>query len=131
MRFLSVDHSDPSHDLVLPMVLGDSAQTGDDKRIRRARNALSVELARRYLALFAAPGVTEKAPFAIQELPGEKPLTIFVPIDAPRFTLVTLPNADEVDTTIVVEEGKTGVAEKKPAAPAPKPAETPAATPAK
>lgn len=127
LRFLSVDQSDPSHDLVLPAVLGDSAQTGDDKRVRRARNALAVELARRYLALFNATGVTEKSAFKILELPSERPLTIFVPVDAPPFTLVTVPNADEVDTTIIVEQGKTGLAEKK----ADKPAETPAATPAK
>lgn len=58
----------------------------DDQRVRRVRDAESVELGQRYLALFLLPGITAKPGFRIDTIDlGGTACSILVPISAPRF----------------------------------------------
>ncbi len=124
LRFNAVNQSGPSFDLVLPRVLPDERQTGDDKRVRRARNALAVELVKRYLTLYQGNGISEKPSTRIDvvKAPDGREWTLFVPLDAPAFEARTVTDQDDGEIVIFVEQGQTGV--KPPAA---APAETPAA----
>lgn len=120
LKFDGVNHSGPSYDLVLPALLPDDKQTGDDKRVRRSRNALATELAKRYLALFSGNGISEKPTYRIDDLtlPDGKPLSLFVPSDAPKFVAVTVTNQDDIEVVAIVEEGKSAQKDAAPAAPA-------------
>lgn len=128
LRFDAVNQSTPADDLqLLPR------QKRDDKRVRRARNAVSIDLCRRYLALFQQPGITEKPNFTLvdSELDG-KPVTLFVPLDAPKFTVHTRELDNGTTVRFFWEEGKEPPPEPEPApAPAAPPTEAaPAPAPA-
>ena len=135
LKFDGVNHSGPSFDLVLPAALPDDKQLGDDKRVRRARNSLATELAKRYLALFSGNGITEKPSYRLDDiaLPDGKNLTLFVPTDAPKFIAQTVTNVDDIEVVVIVEEGKSAqkvaVPIVAPPAADPAPVATPAPTP--
>ena len=141
LKFNSVNQSGPTSDLVQPAVLPDERQTGDDKRVRRARNALAVELANRYLALFKGNGVTVPVPMRLDQVVTAegKTVTLFVPLDAPKFEAQVVTNQDDAEVTVFVEQGSSAikaavpepvVALPAPALPAPTlPAPTPAPAP--
>ena len=131
LKFNAVNHSGPSYDLIQPPIMADDKQVGDDKRVRRARNALAVELTNRYWALYKGNGVTEKAESRIDQLtaPDGTVVTIFVPNDAPKFEIQTVPNVDDVDVSVIVEQGTVARKAATAAAPAPA-ANAPVAAPA-
>ncbi len=126
LRFDAVNQSTPADDLqMLPR------NRRDDKRARRARNALAVDLCRRYLAIFTQPGVTAKPSFAIGEVEIDgKATPVFVPVDGPKFTAVQRELEDGSTVTFLWEDGKTPPAEPEttqaPAAPEVKAPEAPA-----
>jgi hypothetical protein len=125
LQFAAVNNSGPTSDLIQPQVLPDERQSGDDKRVRRARNALSVELANRYLALFKGNGVTVPVPLRQDQvaLADGSVMTIFVPVGAPKFEAQVLANQDDVEVVVIVEQGSSAV--KTAPAPAPAPAPVP------
>ena len=138
LKFNSVNQSGPTSDLVQPAVLPDERQTGDDKRVRRARNALAVELANRYLALFRGNGVTVPVPMRLDQVVTAegKTVTLFVPVDAPKFEAQVVTNQDDAEVTVFVEQGssaiKTAVPEPAvapPTVPAPAPVPAPVSAP--
>lgn len=130
LQFDGINKSTPADDLqVFPR------NPRDDPRVRRARNSLAVDLARRYLDIFKQPGVTAKPTYAVTsvEVDGQ-PMTLFVPVDGPRFVPVRRVLDDDTVTVFLWEEGKDPppepAAEPAPApapAPAPPAAETPPA----
>ena len=130
LKFNSVNQSGPTSDLVQPAILPDDRQSGDDKRVRRARNLLAVELANRYLALFKGNGVTVPVPMRIDqvETADGKKVSLFVPVNAPKFEAQVVTNQDDAEVTVFVEQGTSAV---KAEAPAPAPAPTPAPVPEK
>ena len=78
LAFLRMNKSDLSRDLVKPAieVVGTDGKTiADDSRARRPRTMQAVQLAQRYLDLFALNGVKEKPSFRIDDLPGLTPGT--------------------------------------------------------
>ena len=112
LRFDSVNQSTPADDLQAR-----PRERRDDKRVRRAGNALSIDLCKRYLAIFAQPGVTIKPSFAITEVEIDgKATPIFVPVDAPKFVPVRRELNDGTVVNFLWEEGKE---------PPPEPEETP------
>ena len=122
LKFNAVNNSDPSFDLVSPRMMPDDKQTGDDKRVRRARNALAVELANRYLALYNGNGITEKPATRVDQVTTKdgKTITIFVPLDAPKFEVQAVTNADDFEIEVIIEQGKSAVAAPaKPETPTP------------
>ena len=117
MRFDGVNQSDPSHTMVAQRVSEDARQIGDDKVVRRASNALAVELTRRYLKLYDLPGVTEKPAFRIDEIQIDgKAQAIFVAITAGAFEARTVTTEDERELAIIVKQGTAEV--QKPEVPA-------------
>ena len=84
----------------------------------RARNALAVELANRYLALFKGNGVTVAIPQRLDQVtaPDGKVWTLFVPIDAPKFEAQVVTNQDDADVTVFVAQGTSAVIAGKPGA---------------
>lgn len=133
LKFAAVNQSDPSYTLVQPRIVADARQIGDDRSVRRAANALAVELCRRYLKVFELPGVTQKAPYRIDEITVDgKPKTIFVPVDAGTFEARPAIAEDDSELIIIVPQGtaevqKPAAAAPAPAAVAPAPATTPSA----
>jgi tetratricopeptide (TPR) repeat protein len=124
LKFDAVNQSTPADDLQLQ-----PRNRRDDKRVRRARNPMTVDLCKRYLSIFSQPGVSAKASFTIvdSELDG-KPVTIFVPVDAPQFAGVKRDLDDGTVTWFFWEEGKEAPPEPaEPPAAAPPAAATPAA----
>ncbi len=106
LRFQTTSRNDPSRDLVGPAIRGDARQRGDDPRVRRARNALAVDLARRYLALCARPDVALPAPFTIQDvIDGERTWTIFLDPQVPAMVPVRTTNQDEVEVVLLLPPG--------------------------
>lgn len=76
---------DISYDLVQPQVRKDARIKGDDKRVRRAKNALARTLAERFLKVYEYNGVEHKPTFRIEEVEaGGKSWTLFIDADAPR-----------------------------------------------
>lgn len=137
LRFDSVNQSTPADDLQAR-----PRERRDDKRVRRAGNALSVDLCKRYLSIFSQPGVTIKPSFAITEVEIDgKPTLIYVPVDAPKFVAVRRELDDQSVVNFLWEEGKdpppepeaaptpVAVPEAPPAAPPVAPAPTPEAKP--
>jgi hypothetical protein len=114
----------------------------DHKDVRRARNPLSVELARRYLKLFELPGIdTQKnvKPYRIDQIAvDDKTVTLFLPVDAPAFAPVTREIEGGMKVTFFWPEGQQPPPEEAPKPspapeaepPADKPAEKPADKPA-
>lgn len=124
LSFLRRNRSDISRDLVAPPLWG------DDKRARRPMNALSVQLAKRFLSLYDKQGVTEKPAFKIVEVEvGGDKLSVFTQPDAPAFVAkpMTTPDDDEV-IAIVAADGSTPPPVKpeppKPAEPREDPTDT-------
>ncbi len=103
LSFMRRNRSDISRDLVAP------AKWGDDKRARRPMNALSVQLAKRFLSLYGAQGVTEKPAFKVTEVTvGAETMALFCDGDAPAFATKTMttPDDDEV-VSIIAADGST------------------------
>jgi tetratricopeptide (TPR) repeat protein len=128
LSFLRRDRSDLTRDLVAPPVYG------DDKRVRRPQNALSIQLAKRFFDLYQKEkeGITEKPPFAIIEIDNNgTPMTIFAEPEAPAFETKTMltPDEDEV-IAIVATDGSTPAPKVPTAAAPPAPAIAVPATPA-
>ena len=129
LKFDAVNQSTPADDLQLR-----PRNQRDDKRVRRARNALAVDLCKRYLAIFSQPGVTAKPSFAITEVAIDgRPTPLFVPTDAPHFAAVRRELDDGSVLFFLWEEGKDPPPEPEvitaPAPPAAAPV-PPAAAPA-
>ena len=129
LRFDTVNQSTPADDLQAR-----PRQQRDDKRTRRARNALAIELCKRYLSLFSQPGITIKPSFAITEVDIDGTSTpVFVPVDAPKFTAVRRELDDGTVVVFLWEEGKTPPPEPEvapvPSEPAAAPVEAPAPAP--
>jgi hypothetical protein len=123
LSFLRRDRSDISRDLVAPSVYG------DDKRLRRPQNALSTQLARRFLGLYEKNGVTEKPSFKMVEVDvNGTPIIIFTDPDAPTFETKTMLTPDEDEVTALVATDGSTPAPKPPTAaePPPKAEEKPA-----
>lgn len=95
LLFQEKNKSTPRDDLMAPPV------EGDDKRARRPRNALAVELSERFLDLYQfAPGM--KPTFRIDTIDVRgKPMKIFADTDAPQFEIKT-ENRDGDDVDIIV-----------------------------
>lgn len=111
--FDAQNRSTPADDLqLLPR------EARDDKRVRRARNAISVDLCRRYLELFKLPGVNAKPSFDITtiDLDG-KEVTLFVPVGDVKFAPQKRELEDGTTVWFVWEEGKTPPPEAAPAEP--------------
>ena len=140
LKFDATNQSTPADDLqLLPR------NPRDDKRVRRARNALSAELCRRYLEIFKQPGVTAKVGFTIDAIDIDGiATTVFLPVGAPKFAPVRRELEDGTVVFFLWEEGKepppevvaetappepAPVATPAPAAPAPAPAPKPEAKP--
>jgi hypothetical protein len=103
LSFMRRNRSDMSRDLVAP------PQWGDDKRARRPMNALSVQLAKRFLSLYKGQGVTEQPAFKVVEITvNGEPMAVFTDPDAPEFTAkpMTTPDDDEV-VAIIAADGST------------------------
>ncbi len=95
LEWMRIGRTDISFDLV-------RLNRWDDVRVRRARDAQSVSLARRFLALYEANGITAKPQFAIQEYEGEGArITAFTAIDAPAMAVGKHVDAQEVETVFV------------------------------
>lgn len=131
LRFAAVNQSTPADDLqMLPR------NRRDDKRVRRARNALSVDLCKRYLAIFTQPGITTKPSFAISEVEIDgKTTPVFTTVDGPKYIAVSRELEDGSTVIFLWEDGKTPPAEPETAqtpaaAAAPSAPATPGATPA-
>ncbi len=135
LSFMRRNRSDLSRDLIAP------PKWGDDKRARRPMNALSVQLAKRFLGLYEKQGVTEKPAFKVADVAVNGEATaVFCDIDAPAFIAkpMTTPDDDEV-VSIIAGDGSTPAPVKSaPPRPiesreepeAPKPAGATPATPA-
>lgn len=86
---------DVSSDLVQPAVRGDAKIRGDDRHIRRPANEGALTLARRYLRLYQAPGVTAKPSFEIRDVEVDgKTYTLFVDVGTPQVVGYSVENAD-------------------------------------
>ena len=117
LSFLRRDRSDITRDLVGPPVWG------DDKRLRRPLNSLSVQLAKRFLGLYEKQGVTEKPGFKltdIEMIAGETK-SFFADHDAPVFVAKPMTTPDDDDVIALVAADGSTPAPVKP--PPPKPAE--------
>jgi hypothetical protein len=102
LRFDAVNQSTPADDLQAR-----PRERRDDKRVRRAGNALTVDLCRRYLAIFSQPGVTIPPSFAISEVEIDgKPTQIYLPVEAPKFAPVRRELDDGTVVHFLWEEGK-------------------------
>ena len=128
LKYKADNFSDPSQFLIAPAIRGDALQKGDDPRYRRARNALAGELAKRYLAVHEAAGITVKPNFRIDELAqaNGQPLLVFTAIKSPPCELQTVTNVDDVELQVLVEVGKKATrapGETAPSTPAPAPTE--------
>jgi tetratricopeptide (TPR) repeat protein len=105
MKFDAVNQSDPSWALVAPRVLADSRQAGDRKDVRRAANPLAVELAKRYLALFQLPGVTQKPAYKLDTVQIDgKDTTVFVALDGAALMVKQVVTEDEREVSIITDE---------------------------
>jgi tetratricopeptide (TPR) repeat protein len=102
LKFDAVNQSTPADDLQLF-----PRNKRDDRRVRRARNAMTIDLCKRYLAIFTQPGITAKPSFTIvdSEIDG-KPMTLFLPIDGPAFVPVRRELDDGTVAFFFWEEGK-------------------------
>jgi hypothetical protein len=140
LSFLRRDRSDITRDLIAPPVWG------DDKRIRRPLNALSIQLVHRFLELYKdKQGITEKPPFKIVdvEINGETK-GFFTDSDAPTFVAKPMTTPDDDDVIALVASDGSTPSPTKPLPPKPaeareepetkpgtkSPATTPAAEPA-
>jgi tetratricopeptide (TPR) repeat protein len=103
LRFDGVNQSTPADDLqMIPR------NPRDDKRVRRARNALAVELCQRYLDIFTKPGVNAKPTFAISEVEIDgKATPVFVPVGSPRFMAVRRDLENGSTVIFLWEDGQT------------------------
>ena len=117
LSFLRRDRSDITRDLIGPPVWG------DDKRIRRPLNALSVQLAHRFLGLYEKQGITEKPGFKIVEIEiGGETKGFFTDADAPTFVAKPMTTPDDDDVIALVASDGSTPAPTKPLPP--KPAES-------
>ncbi len=80
------NHGDPSDYLIAPGVPKDAKLRGDDPHVRRAKNALAVALAKRYLAIYhAGPEITVKPTFDYQAIAVDgKSYDLFITAGAPE-----------------------------------------------
>lgn len=116
LQYFSINRSGPNADLVAARIVPDARQSGDDPRLRRARNRMAVDLARRFLRIYELPGVTQKPQYRIEEVAvGEGTVTIFADREAPRFEAQEVETEDGRMVTVLVEEGKSAVIEAPPA----------------
>ena len=103
LKFAAVDKSTPFDELQqLPR------EKRDDKTVRRAANALAVDLCKRYSAIFTQPGVDMKPAYAIDTVTIDgKPVAVFVPVGGPKFTAVSREIGDDgTKVWFLWEEGK-------------------------
>ena len=117
LSFLRRDRSDITRDLVGPPVWG------DDKRLRRPLNSLSIQLAKRFLGLYEKQGVTEKPGFKLTdiEVVAGETKSFFTDHDAPAFVAKPMTTPDDDDVIALVAADGSTPAPVKP--PPPKPAE--------
>ena len=117
LSFLRRDRSDITRDLVGAPVWG------DDKRLRRPLNSLSVQLAKRFLGLYEKQGVTEKPGFKLTdiEVVAGETKSFFTDHDAPAFVAKPMTTPDDDDVIALVAADGSTPAPVKP--PPPKPAE--------
>lgn len=118
LKYDTVNQSDPSWSLVSPRIVADARQAGDRKDVRRAANALAVELAKRYLKLFQLPGVTQKATYKLDavQIDGAEQV-LFVPIEGtPPLQVLPVVTEDEREVSIITDEESVKAFEKARAA---------------
>jgi tetratricopeptide (TPR) repeat protein len=117
LHHVTASRNDVSQDLVMPAVRPDKRITGDDKRVRRAKNALAATLAQRFLDLYK-PEVKEKPLFRIDTVTVDgKDWVLFVDIDAPP--MVGTPTTNEEGVDVVVFRPKDDPVEAPQGAAAP------------
>ena len=127
-------NGDISHDLTQPPIYKDAKIVGDDPRVRRAKNALAVDLANRFLKVYQFNGVTLKPTFTIQTVTVDgKDYTLFVDIGAPAMVGQSVENALGDQVVVFLPAGTPALVPESDT-PAPAPATTPpgatSATPA-
>ncbi len=114
LSFLRRDRSDITRDLIGPPVWG------DDKRIRRPLNALSVQLAHRFLGLYEKQGITEKPGFKIVDIEiGTETKGFFTDADAPTFVAKAMTTPDDDDVIALIASDGSTPAPTKPLPPKP------------
>jgi hypothetical protein len=117
LKYDTVNQSDPSWTLVSPRVSPDARQAGDRKDVRRAANALAVDLAKRYLALYQLPGVTQKPTYKLDAVQIDgKEQVVFVNLDSAPMTVVPAVTEDEREVFIITDEDSLKAFEKAKAA---------------
>lgn len=117
LKYDSVNQSDPSWTLVSPRVSPDDRQAGDRKDVRRAANALAVDLAKRYLALYQLAGVTQKPTYKLDAVQIDgKEQVVFVNLDSAPMTVVPAVTEDEREVFIITDEDSLKAFEKAKAA---------------
>ena len=127
-------NGDISHDLTQPPVYKDAHIVGDDPRVRRAKNALAVDLANRFLKVYQFNGVTLKPTFSIQTVTVDgKDWTLFVDIGAPAMVGQSVENALGDQVVVFLPAGTPALipeTDSSAPAPAPTPPGAPSAAPA-
>ena len=109
------NHGDVSYDLVSPPVHGDAKIRGDDKRVRRPANAEAVALARRYLLLYQAKGVTVQPAYEIRDIDLDgKTYTLFVDAGTPKLVGHSVENDAGDPVVEFLPEGVDPMADAKP-----------------
>lgn len=117
LKYDSVNQSDPSWTLVSPRVSPDARQAGDRKDVRRAANALAVDLAKRYLALYQLPGVTQKPTYKLDAVQIDgKEQVVFVNLDSAPMTVLPAVTEDEREVFIITDDDAIKAFEKAKAA---------------
>lgn len=133
LAFLRVNRSDVSRDLVLPAVeltRVDGTTLSDDPRCRRPRNVQAIQLAERFLKLFALNGISEKPAFRIGKILELEEPEVFIDAGAPDFARILVKDENDDETGLLLPVGTVIAAAGPARAPAPAPAPAPEPAPA-
>ena len=118
LRWINVNRSDLTRDLCKAPV----SQGGitDDPRVRRPASPQAVELAQRFLGIYAVNGVQQKPTYRLDPIDDNgTTVQVFVDAGAPKFELIDVKDRDDEPLRILWEVGKA------PPTPAPEPVPEP------
>jgi hypothetical protein len=97
---------DLSYFLIAPPVRADAKTKGDDKRVRRAKNAEAVAIAERFLKTYDFKGVVDKPGFRIDKVDADgKEVALFVDVAAPKIVGTMLENEAGDEVVVFRAEG--------------------------